>query len=76
MFGNYNAYQPIGARCNEVQAVVNGGSASTGRTYAVKAGDTLSSIAAEYGTSYKVLARINGIANPNVIYAGQTIKLP
>lgn len=29
VFGNYNAYQPIGARYNEVQAVVNGGSAST-----------------------------------------------
>lgn len=56
MFGNYNAYQPIGARYNEVQAVVNGGSASTGRTYTVKAGDTLSGIAAKYGTSYHVLA--------------------
>lgn len=76
MFGNYNAYQPIGARYNEVQAVVNGGSASTRRTYTVKAGDTLSGIAAKYGTSYQVLAQINGIANPNVIYAGQTIKLP
>lgn len=59
-----------------MQAVVNGGSASTGRTYTVKAGDTLSGIAAKYGISYHVLAQINGIANPNVIYAGQTIKLP
>lgn len=56
MFGNCNAYQPIGARRNEVQAVVNGGSASTGRTYTVKAGDTLSGIAAKYGTSYHVSA--------------------
>lgn len=56
MFGNYNAYRPIGARYHEVQAVVNGGSASTGRTYTVKAGDTLSGIAAKYGASYRVLA--------------------
>lgn len=42
----------------------------------IKAGDTLSGIAAKYGASYQVLAQINGIANPNLIYAGQTIKLP
>lgn len=68
--------QALGSRYDEVQAVVNGGSASAGRVYTVKAGDTLSGIAAKYGTSYQVLAQINGIANPNVIYAGQTIKLP
>lgn len=56
MFGNYDARQLIGARCNGVQAVVNGGSASTGRTYTVRAGGTLSGIAAEYGTSYHVSA--------------------
>ena len=66
----------IAGKAAAVQAAVNGGSASTGRTYTVKAGDTLSGIAAKYGTSYQVLAQINGIANPNVIYAGQTIKLP
>lgn len=66
----------IAGKAAAVQAAVNGGSASTGRTYTVRAGDTLSGIAAKYGTSYQVLAQINGISNPNVIYAGQTIKLP
>ena len=44
-------------------------------TYIVKSGDTLSGIAARYGTTYQELARINNIANPNVIYPGQVIKI-
>ena len=43
--------------------------------YTVKAGDTLSEIAEKYGTNYKHLALINGIANPNKIYVGQKIKV-
>lgn len=45
------------------------------RTYTVKAGDTLSSIASMYGTTYQHLAEINGIANPNLIHVGQVIKI-
>ena len=66
----------IAGKAAAVQAAVNGSSASTGRTYTVKAGDTLSGIAAKYGTSYQKLAQINGIPNPNLIHVGQTIKLP
>ena len=44
--------------------------------YTVKVGDTLSGIAAKYGTTYQALAQYNGISNPNVIYPGQTIKIP
>lgn len=43
--------------------------------YIVKSGDTLSGIASKYGTTYQELARINNIANPNVIYPGQVIKI-
>lgn len=49
--------------------------AKSAGSYTVKSGDSLSSIAAKYGTSYSTLASINGIANPNKIYVGQTIKL-
>lgn len=45
------------------------------RTYTVKAGDTLSGIASMYGTTYQHLAEINGIANPNLIYPGQVLKV-
>lgn len=44
--------------------------------YVVKAGDTLSGIAAKYGTTYQVLASYNGIANPNIIRVGQKIRIP
>ena len=42
-------------------------------TYTVKPGDTLSGIASKYGTTTKALQNLNGIANPNLIYAGQKL---
>lgn len=51
--------------------------ASGGETvYTVKKGDTLSAIAAKYGTTYQEIAAYNGIANPNLIRVGQKIKIP
>jgi LysM repeat protein len=49
---------------------------SPDKIYVVKRGDTLSSIAAKYGTTYQELAKYNGISNPNVIKVGQQIKIP
>lgn len=49
------------------------GTASQESTYYVQAGDTLSSIAAKFGTTVANLASINHISNPNVIYVGQKI---
>ena len=48
---------------------------NTETTYTVKAGDTLSGIAQRYGTTYQELARINNIANPNLIRVGQVLKI-
>lgn len=45
------------------------------QTYTVQKGDTLSSIAKKFKTTYQELARINGISNPNVISVGQRLKL-
>lgn len=45
-------------------------------TYTVVSGDTLSGIAARYGTTYQALAAYNGIANPNLIHPGQVIRIP
>ena len=53
---------------------IPGGSVG-GQYYTVQSGDTLSGIAAAYGTSYQHLAQINGINNPNLIYPGQSIRV-
>ena len=49
---------------------------NTEEVYTVKSGDTLSAIARKYNTAYQKLAAYNGIANPNLIYVGQKIKIP
>lgn len=72
-YGNGDTRKTVlGSRYDKVQAVINGG---TARYYTVKAGDTLGSIAARYGTTYTKLAQRNGITNPNVIYVGQKIRI-
>ncbi|EQB4913434.1 LysM peptidoglycan-binding domain-containing protein [Enterococcus faecalis] len=51
---------------------VNGSVVS--KIYTVQYGDNLSSIAAKLGTTYQTLAALNGLANPNLIYPGQTLS--
>lgn len=56
----------------------SGGSAaaSGGGTYRIQRGDTLSGLAGRWGTSVSAIARLNGISNPNLIIAGQTLRIP
>ena len=49
---------------------------ATAEIYTVAKGDTLSGIAAQYGTTVDTLVQLNGISNPNLIVVGQKIKLP
>ena len=44
--------------------------------YTVKSGDTLGRIAHEHDVSVSEIAAANGISNPNLIYPGQTLKIP
>jgi len=45
-------------------------------TYTVQRGDTLFRIAQRYGVNMYTLAQVNNIANVNLIYAGQVLKIP
>lgn len=45
------------------------------KLYTIKRGDTLYSISRRYNTTIANLVRINRIQNPNLIYAGRTIKI-
>lgn len=67
----------LGNRYNAVQAIVNQklGGGRQSRTYTVRAGDTLSGIAARYGTTWQHLQQINGIKNANLIFAGQVLRI-
>jgi len=46
------------------------------KTYRVLAGETLFSIARKLGVTSTALAELNGITNPNLIRAGQILKVP
>ncbi len=49
---------------------------TTGGTYTVQPGDTLSLIAARFGTTYQAIAQANGIYSPYIIYPGEQLKIP
>ena len=49
--------------------------AATG-IHVVRAGETLSNIAAAHGVTTRALMTANGIANPNRIYLGQRLVIP
>ena len=75
-YGNgYTRKTVLGSRYQEVQNIVNGSSGTGATYYTIKSGDTLSGIASKYGTTYQKLAQMNGISNPNKIYAGQKIRV-
>ncbi|KPQ35308.1 MAG: putative metalloendopeptidase [Phormidesmis priestleyi Ana] len=44
--------------------------------YQVRAGDTLSTIAASLGTTADAIIRANALTNPNVILTGDTLRVP
>lgn len=79
-WGMGSAYKFLGFIYNP--AIKDSGTTTTtttqvsGDTYVVKSGDTLSGIAAKYGTTYQDLAKYNNISNPNRISVGQVIKIP
>lgn len=67
--------QALGNRYDAVQSIVNQLAGAPARTYTVQSGDTLSGIAAKYGTTWQTLAANNGLANPNLIYPGQLLTI-
>ena len=54
--------------------VLGGHAVATSGYCVVEYGDTLSGIAAQFGTTVERLVSANGISNPNMIYAGQVLK--
>ncbi len=48
---------------------------SAPQTYTVQPGDTLSGIAGRFGTSWRALAQLDHLSNPNLIRPGQTLAI-
>ena len=44
--------------------------------HTVQYGETLAIIAGYYGTTWQAIASLNGLWNPNLIYAGQRLAIP
>lgn len=73
MYGDGLTRQTVlGSRYDEVQGTINANSA---QYYTVQSGDCLGKIAIQFGTTVAQLQAWNNIANPDLIYAGQTIRV-
>lgn len=71
-----NRLTQAGYDANAIQSIVNNKLGATQAVYhTIREGETLSGIAAKYGTTWQNLKAMNGISNPNLIYAGQTIRV-
>lgn len=76
LYGNGERRMTIlGNRYNEVQKIINQDAGVAPVYYIVKSGDTLSAIAYKHRTTYKKIAQLNGISNPNKIYVGQKLRI-
>lgn len=52
------------------------GGGAGGKSYVVRSGDNLFRIGLNNGTTYQVLASLNGIPAPYIVFPGQVLKLP
>lgn len=73
MYGDGLTRQTVlGSRYDEVQGAINANSA---QYYTVQSSDYLGKIAIQFGTTVDQLVAWNNIANPDLIYVGQTIRV-
>jgi GH24 family phage-related lysozyme (muramidase) len=61
--------------CNDGDIRVDGIQQESVQIHVVQAGETLSKIARQYGTTVENLVSLNGIGNPNEINVGQPVKI-
>jgi len=59
--------------CKDAQPVPPGDACTW---YTVQRGDTLTKVAAKYGSTVQAIAQRNGLRNVNLIYVGQRLCVP
>ncbi len=58
-------------------STTTGGSSGSGLgSYTVQSGDTMYALARRFNTTVATLAQLNNIVNPNLIYPGETLRVP
>ena len=72
----YDAEKDVSGGSQAVTEPVQKPSTGSSTVYTVVWGDTLSKIAAKYGTTVKAIADLNGIKNVNRINVGQKLTIP
>ncbi|MBU4460135.1 MAG: LysM domain-containing protein [Verrucomicrobia bacterium] len=66
----------VGSSSSGARTVTRRSSSSSGYEHVVKAGESLSAIAAAYGVSSAVIAQENGISDPSKVRVGQKLFIP
>lgn len=61
--------------CNHNNSNNSENSTNNEKTYTIQNGDTLSGIALRFNTTVSKLVELNNIKNPNLIYAGDVLKI-
>jgi len=67
---------PVPGQPTAVPTVVASPPPATGTTYTVQPGDSLYRIATRFNVTAQAIVAANGIANPNLIYVGQVLRIP
>ena len=62
-------------RAGQTISIPKDGEEQQPKLYTVQAGDTLTAIARKHGTTWDVLAKLNGLSNPGLIYPGQVLMI-
>ena len=71
--GGYGADRSAYSGGESYSTVTQTETSAGGGAYVVQRGDTLSELALQWGTTVEDLAAANGIADPDLIYVGQTL---
>lgn len=71
-----NPTHAVGSTATAVSATPESQLGSAFRTHIVVAGDTLSGLAREYGTTVEAIMEANNLSDPSLIVVGQVLSIP
>lgn len=71
-----DAPKAVVVKPNRPAPVANDGVKDSGQRYTIKSGDTLWRISSRFKVSRDAVLKLNGIKDPNKLYAGREIKIP